>query len=352
MGTRYDYERKRLTPLRVIAFYLLVTALVSLNELERLASWFGDRCENWTTDVSWCERPQELMLSKGARHLSTHLLEMENSLTAFIQQLPLLGENLPMQVAAAQPPPQTEQPVLTPATQTVTAQLPQTVASTNEASAALPRLHPGKVLIVGDSMVEGGFGLALQRRLKQFSNLSIVREGIHSTGLTRPDYFDWMAHLQTLLNKHHPDLLIVNMGANDPQDIAVQGKRHYVGDAAWNTMYSSRVKQFISLAAERGVTTFWVGMPVMGKTAYGKKVHTINSLVAQACAEQKLAEYFDTWNVLTAADGTYTPFMPNARGERVRVRAKDGIHLTDAGGEIMTSHFLSASKPYVSWSSL
>lgn len=339
MSTRQHSISRQLTPARVVSVYMLAFALVALNELDRLSDWFGDRCHVWMPEAeNWCGKPQQLKLSSNAQALSSNMLEAEKGLLAFTQDLPVLAVSTPRPVPRAEPAP----PLMQPSKPVVEKRAPVKPSA----------LQPTRVLIVGDSMVLEGFGIALQRRLTQFGGLSVSREGKYSTGLTRPDYFDWPGHLTGLLDKHQPDLLIVNMGANDPQDIVEQGKRYHVGDQGWNAIYSERVNRFLSIAAERGVSTFWVGMPIMGQSKYSQKIAIINKLVADVCAQQQMAKYFDTWTVLATQDGGYSTFLKNAQGQRVRVRAKDEIHLTEAGGEIMTSYFLSASKPFVSWSEL
>lgn len=366
MSSKQQTRKKRLTPVKVISVFLIAFALVALHELDRLANWFGENCYSWTGgNESWCSLPQQGLSSSAARTLSHKLLEAENSLLAFTKELPLIGEAAPepvSKVETPQPDPRSVAAQIQAAatSMAVTAQTqPASQAEPSGKSEATPPpskpwglLQPDKVLIVGDSMVLEGFGIALQRRLTSFDGLSVVREGKYSTGLTRPDYFDWLGHLPEVLDQYQPDLLVVNMGANDPQDIVADGKRYHVGDEGWNAIYGERVNRFLSIAAERGVTTFWVGLPIMGKGKYSRKIEVINKLVADACARQRKARYFDTWTVLATEDGAYSSFLKNPQGQRVRVRAKDEIHLTEAGGEIMTSYFLAASKPYVNWSEL
>lgn len=344
MDNRQHIISRRLTPVRVVAICMLVLAALSLNELERLAIWFGDRCTDWLPGAeAWCGKPEELVFSSNAKVFSSQLLEMEKSVLAFTHNLPVLAASKPdtVKVAALQATPRPS-----------AAPKPAAPPPSNTQPAPQGTLQADNVLIVGDSMVLEGFGIALQRRLKQVAGLSVTREGKYSTGLTRPDYFDWPGYLTELLDKHRPDLLIVNMGANDPQDIVEEGKRYHVGDPGWNTIYSARINRFLTIAAEHGTSIFWVGLPIMGQDKYGDKIRIINQLVASACAGQKMAKYFDTWSVLAADNGAYSSFLKNAQGQKVRVRAKDEIHLTEAGGEIMTNYFLSAIKPYVNWSAL
>lgn len=337
----------RLTPTRVIGLFLLVFALVSLHEMEHLTTWFEESCHEWTGDAEgWCQTTQQSAVLKQATAFSQKLIALENRLLEFTQALPEVG------AASPEPEPTPSPENDTAATDTSKAAPTQTENTAEKQAPQSTVLQPQKVLIVGDSMVLEGFGLSLQRQLTQFDNLSVIREGKYSTGLSRPDYFDWPTHLATLVKEHHPDLIIVNMGANDPQDIVIDGKRHHVGSDSWNAIYSKRIKRFLSIAADRNITTFWVGLPIMGKAKYSQSIQNINALAADACEKLSMAYYVDTWKVLTDSNGAYATFLQNAQGNKVRVRAKDKIHLTSAGGEIMTHHFLSSIKPYVKWPEL
>ena len=48
-----------------------------------------------------------------------------------------------------------------------------------------------RVLLVGDSMIAGGVGIYLQRRLKKQAGFDVLRHGKSSSGLARPDFYDW-----------------------------------------------------------------------------------------------------------------------------------------------------------------
>ncbi|QLQ33735.1 MAG: hypothetical protein HZT40_21365 [Candidatus Thiothrix singaporensis] len=105
MDNRQHIISRRLTPVRVVAICMLVLAALSLNELERLAIWFGDRCTDWLPGAeAWCGKPEELVFSSNAKVFSSQLLEMEKSVLAFTHNLPVLAASKPdtVKVAALQ----------------------------------------------------------------------------------------------------------------------------------------------------------------------------------------------------------------------------------------------------------
>ena len=51
-----------------------------------------------------------------------------------------------------------------------------------------------------------------------------------STGLTRPDYFDWPAHLVNIVETQAPEVMVVMFGANDAQRMKLDGVVYDVFD--------------------------------------------------------------------------------------------------------------------------
>ena len=72
------------------------------------------------------------------------------------------------------------------------------------------------MLIVGDS-VGLDLGQPLVNTLAGFGDVTTYLDGHIDTGLTRPDYFNWPAELQVDLANDQPKLVVVMIGANDPQ---------------------------------------------------------------------------------------------------------------------------------------
>ncbi|MEW6263098.1 MAG: DUF459 domain-containing protein [Thermodesulfobacteriota bacterium] len=212
-----------------------------------------------------------------------------------------------------------------------------------------PKKHQAKtVLVAGDSMILEGFGVVLQRALKAFPGLNVVREGRYSTGLSRPDYFDWRPYLKELIEKHKPDLLILSLGANDPQDILDENrKRLFVASEGWNQAYEARAKELLALVREKGVLTIWVGLPIMGPATYSTRIANLNAVAKKACEASPRCVFVDTWQVLADANGKYATFLKDEKGRYIRVRASDNIHLTEAGGEIMVKYFFQAASAHV-----
>jgi len=212
---------------------------------------------------------------------------------------------------------------------------PTTVAVMTQPSAA----HPLRVLIVGDSL---GLDLGgpLQNDLANTGVVQATLDGRESTGLTRPDYFNWPAELQSDIHTAQPQVVVIMMGANDPQDFPGPPDIPYTSPK-WNVMYAARVAAFMQIAGSGGATVIWVGMPPMQNAALSAKMSDVDAVDQQQAVLQKPpVNYISCWTLIGTAQGTYTPFITNASGQVVNVRTPDGIHLTPAGGEVLSQRVL------------
>ena len=215
------------------------------------------------------------------------------------------------------------------------------------------KLKPRTILVAGDSMIMEGFGPALQRHFKNNPGVKVYRAGKYSTGLSRPDYFDWGPYLKELLEKYKPDMLVISLGANDPQDILDGNrKRHFVATESWNGIYRSRAEGLLAIARAHGVRTFWVGLPIMGLKKYGERIANINAVVREVCDRMPGCDFVDTWLALADKQKKYNTYLRTTKGKHIRIRAKDKIHLTNAGGEILVRHFLKAVEDKVDFTTV
>jgi hypothetical protein len=195
--------------------------------------------------------------------------------------------------------------------------------------------NPLRVLIVGDS-IGLDMGGPLQYDLAATGVVNASLDARESTGLTRPDYFNWPAELTADLRTVQPQVVVIMMGANDPQDFLGPPDVPYTSPQ-WNTLYTQRVAQFMQIAQSGGATVVWVGMPPMQNAGLDAKMSDIDAVdQRQAAAEATPVHFVSTWTVLGTAQGGYTAFVTNAAGQIVNVRSPDGTHLTAGGGEVVS----------------
>ncbi|MFO0633096.1 MAG: DUF459 domain-containing protein [Nannocystaceae bacterium] len=205
-----------------------------------------------------------------------------------------------------------------------------------------------KVLILGDSMIAGGFGVFLERALKKEYGVPCKRAGKSSSGLARPDFHDWPEAAEAIVAKWKPDASVVMFGGNDVQGLYM-GSGEWIRwqDEGWDEEYARRVDALCDLLAPAGERIFWVGMPVMRPEKFHERVKRVNVIYRARMAVRPGARFVDAWEVLADDDGEYAdriaigePGPDGKAAKKVRVRAGDGIHLTPAGAELLRDHVL------------
>ena len=195
--------------------------------------------------------------------------------------------------------------------------------------------NPLRVLIVGDS-IGIDLGDALQPNLANTGVVSAALDGRVSTGLTRPDYFNWPAELTADLKAQNPQVVVIMIGANDAQDFLGPPDVPYTS-AQWNTLYAARVAQFMQIAGSGGATVVWVGMPPMQNPGLDAQMSDVNAVVQQQAVKAKPpVAYLNTDHILGTAQGGYTAFITNGAGQVVNVRTPDGTHMTPGGGQVVS----------------
>ena len=199
--------------------------------------------------------------------------------------------------------------------------------------------NPLRVLIVGDS-IGLDMGGPLQSDLAGTGVVNAALDGRVSTGLTRPDYFNWPAELTADIKSTQPQVVVVMIGANDAQDFLGPPDVPYTSPE-WNTLYAQRVAQFMQIAGSGGATVVWVGMPPMQGAGLSAQMSDVNAVVQQqAVKAHPPVTYVSTDKSLGTAQGGYTAFVTNAAGQVVNVREPDGTHLTPGGGQVVAQQVI------------
>jgi hypothetical protein len=195
---------------------------------------------------------------------------------------------------------------------------------------------PLRVLVVGDS-IGLDLGQPLVSDLAATGVITPKLDGREDTGLSRPDYFDWPAELQVDLANDRPQLVVVMIGANDPQSLVGGDTSIPYGAPDWNTGYGQRVGAFIDDATSAGARVLWVGMPPMASPQLNGEMQMINNVVQkQIDARPQVATYLASASVLADSQGNFTAYLPNASGVEVNIRTVDGVHLSPGGGELLS----------------
>ena len=196
------------------------------------------------------------------------------------------------------------------------------------------RRDPLRVWVGGDSLTSE-FGPALADRLARTGRAEAEVEYRFSTGLSRPDYFDWPARLHSVIREQDPEVFVAMFGANDGQNIAVNGDVLTFGAPQWQEEYARRVDTVMALLSRDGRDVLWVGQPIMRVPDFDQKMELLNDIYRERARTHPGVQYVDTRR-LFSRDGAFSAYLNNDDGQPVLMRQQDGVHLTRAGGERLT----------------
>ena len=193
--------------------------------------------------------------------------------------------------------------------------------------------HPLHLYIAGDSMA-GIPGMALVNLSNKTHLIKPLLDYHISTGLARPDFFNWPAQLQMQTKAFGPGAAVVMFGANDRQGLQTSsGKVYWFGQPGWTTEYRRRVSEAIAILQDGGTRRiYWVGQPIMPDPTFNRQIKVINGIFQSEAAKHPGVEYVDSWSLFTNPSGGYAQYLPDASGQMQQVREQDGEHFTYAGG--------------------
>ncbi len=171
---------------------------------------------------------------------------------------------------------------------------------------------PAKVYIAGDSDA-GNLGPPLQDLL---ADTGVVDSELFykvSSGLSRPDFFDWPAQLQRDIATHDPDIVVVTFGGNDAQDIEIDGRSSPVDTPEWRAEYTRRVGAVMEFLTQSGRTLVWVGIPNAKSGTFRDRLNILQQVTKDEAALHPGVRYVDTWNRFVGASGGYADYIIDPR---------------------------------------
>jgi uncharacterized protein len=228
-------------------------------------------------------------------------------------------------------------PTSTPTATTVAPTAPPTTMAT-----APTKDHPAKVLVIGDSDA-GTFGPYLKQLLDATGVATTTVDYKVSSGLARPDFFDWPAHIAQTLPQATPDIVVVTFGGNDAQGMSNADKSNPsqwndpVGKKdTWMAEYAKRAGAVMDTLAAGGRTVVWVGIPNDDNAEVTARLEVQNEGVKTALASRPNVQFVDTWALFSSGNGGWAEYVIDPRdGQGKDVRASDGFHLNENGAEIL-----------------
>jgi hypothetical protein len=237
-------------------------------------------------------------------------------------------------------------PFATPSTTTTIARGPTTSTSTTNAhryqALTVSRTHPATIFVAGDSL-SFEFGTSLYRiaageHVYRAANDGNVDYRV-SSGLARPDYFNWPAQLAHDVSTINPQIVVLMLGSNDNQPIvAPNGHTYAFGSAGWKREYHRRVGAVMDQLIARNRWVVYVGVPILATR--NDQWPIINTVIREEAAKRSRAVYVDSFSLFQDPNGHYTQYLPNSQGQLVEVRTDDGVHFQRAGGDLLARRTL------------
>jgi len=242
------------------------------------------------------------------------------------------------------------------------ADIAATTSSTASTSTAPPATAPAttaprpvqRVLLVGDSVMSQAYE-PHQRRFAA-EGVRTVYAGGPASGPLSPQG-DWATQLQAWVAAEDPDVVVLEACCNytiepDQRYVDADGAVVVPGSGAVVVAWEREVRRLLDLAGDGGARVVLVRFaPVQTNGYYGDMeghVAAVNALYDRLAAELPGVELLD-WGTVLAPEGTYARDVPGPDGSPVRVRLDDGVHLTDAGSDLVAgatvAHVLRSSQP-------
>lgn len=197
------------------------------------------------------------------------------------------------------------------------------------------------VLFAGDSIMQG-LGPVMADRISNRNGLNLVQAGRSSTGLCRPDVYDWPKAMREYMETERPKIVVICIGTNDDQSVSHAGARYHFDSPRWEQAYAHKVREIIDIIAAKGGTSIWLSPPIMGPKAMRPRVQAIAKVIQKTC-ESKNVTFIDVWKTLADSAGNYQRFSVDADRKKIALRTKDGVHVTRAGNTLLAR----ATVPYL-----
>ncbi|HZT92455.1 MAG TPA: DUF459 domain-containing protein [Gaiellaceae bacterium] len=202
--------------------------------------------------------------------------------------------------------------------------------------------HPLKVWVAGDSLAQlPGDGL---ERVAGNDVAVVAIESRLDTGLSRPDLYNWFTRIPQAVAQYHPNVVVLSFGADDAHDYmaGLPAGRTVgpFGSPSWVAEYYRRAEGVTRELVADGVYVVWLGLPIPDGPGFGHTFPVVNRILERVVKNNAgRATYVDDWDLFAGARGQYTPYK-RVHGKYTLLRLSDGVHYTDAGGDLVATQVL------------
>ena len=182
-----------------------------------------------------------------------------------------------------------------------------------------------------------GSGLAYQ--LERTKGIDFLKRSKGSTGLSNSWFYDWPGELKPMLSRYKPNLVIMLLGANDRQNMKVNGSTVTFGTKKWDAAYRAQVDRITSMVTAAGSYLLWVGLPVMEPKSYGEGMAHLDAIYADQAPRTAGVTYLDIWDYLADNNGKFRSKV-RVNQTFTKIRGGDGIHFSTSGMRVLGSYVM------------
>jgi hypothetical protein len=187
-----------------------------------------------------------------------------------------------------------------------------------------------RVYAVGSSTMAG---LAFVMRKPLRKKGMVFESGAKpSSGLSRPDFFDWPKEIPSIVKRFDPDVFLVSMGTNDNQAVRLADRSWIRSDQPqWSEVYRARVRTMLEKMVEgRPRKIVWIGPNSVHGRKKGSRRYRINEMMRDEVERfEGDAQYIDLYRMITHENGRVKRMIRRqSDGRFFKARAKDGVHLS------------------------
>ncbi len=192
-----------------------------------------------------------------------------------------------------------------------------------------------RVLLAGDSLMEA-LGPQLKEALSGYAGFEFFPIGKRSTGLCRPDFYNWPEVLEKNLQEHRPHIVVMWIGTNDNQGIYGMKGLGEATSPEWMKAYYTKVQEIVNLCRKYNATIMFMSPPVMQEAKFNEELRRISSVIEYACKQHNLL-FLNTRPVLADSKGAYLQSGQLKDGRVVELRTRDTVHITNEGNKLIMS---------------
>lgn len=209
---------------------------------------------------------------------------------------------------------------------------------------------PLSVRVFGDSQSRD-LAVSMQNAAATDTRIAVDDRGKVSTGLARPDYYNWPARLQEQLADSDTDVIVFMAGDNDDQSLQDREGNVVatIGTPEWAEEYRRRVAGIMDLVNNHRRKLVWVGNPPVGRSSLNATIAVINPILADEAARRSWVTYVIPSPTLAGPNGEYQDYVTLPGGTApVRCRRPDQVHLTVDCIRVLADQALSVIRPVFS----